>query len=142
VIRCIGGVEKSDIENEARAIVSLLEGGTHQHIVEVFEHGWLSTFNCYFIDMELCIFTLRDYIDYHRGSMPDLRDTVARANSSALAMRDSATSLRMQNMWTIGHHIASGLEFMHTRKLVHRDLKPANGNDPKFDAVAHGCPVF
>ena len=34
---------------------------------------------------------------------------------------------RVHNMWAIGCHIASGLEFLHSHKHVHRDLKPANG---------------
>lgn len=41
--------------------------------------------------------------------------------------KDCSLVARIQNMWTIGTHIARGLEFMHARSYVHRDLKPSNG---------------
>jgi hypothetical protein len=52
-------------------VVSLiLTRGGHGNIVTILGHDWLiHSFNqCYYIDMELCDFSLYDYINYHKNS--------------------------------------------------------------------------
>lgn len=129
IVRCIGGVRKEDIEKEARVISSFQANSGHRNIVKILGQGWVkSSFNYYFIDMELCEFTLNDYIKYHRDSEPLL---VAKNSIDSLypAFAEQGTSMmsRMHNVWAIGEQIACGLEFMHQHGLVHRDLKPCNG---------------
>jgi serine/threonine protein kinase len=125
-VRCGGGVKLSDIENEARNVSHLLESGKHKNIVTILNHGWISSFSVYFIDMELCDATLRDYIDYHDHKLSaifPIRDDMA----PVCVTNNCSSERRMLNIWTIATHIASGLEFMHSHMQVHRDLKPANG---------------
>jgi serine/threonine protein kinase len=122
-------VRKVDIENEATAVAALRRFGTHQNIVAILGHNWLpNSSNCYFIDMELCDFSLLDYIDYHYrngrslGNL-ELGDTLP----PTVVDKGRSVFVRMQNAWTIGSHIACGLEFMHAHNQAHRDLNPRNG---------------
>jgi serine/threonine protein kinase len=126
IIRITSRTARTEIESEARVISSLFNGGGHGNIVAIQDHGWLKLSPCYFIDMELCDLTLRDYIDYHYGSSVA---TIVNINDLTPVFVSKHCSLvaRIQNMWTIGTHIARGLEFMHVRSYVHRDLKPSNG---------------
>lgn len=108
----------------------LVQSGKHKNIVTVLAHGWCKYNNFYFIDMELCDLTLREYIEYHKGSRPlsvpiillDHESTPQRAFIS----RDCSYIARIQNLWTIGRDIAGGLDFLHSHGQVHRDLKPDN----------------
>jgi len=63
ILRLFGNVRKEDIENEARAVSKICEGGKCKNIVEVISHGWLPNHNSfYYIDMEFCLETLDDRI--------------------------------------------------------------------------------
>lgn len=115
--------------NEVRVLSSLQEGGGHPNIVNILKHGWLGDVGgIYFIDMELADLTLSQYISYtfDRESFP-IEITPTHLFKTALAHRDCSDIERLRNIWTIGIHIASGLEFMHAQGHVHRDLKPPNG---------------
>ena len=105
-------------------LASLLQQSGHRNIVKILNHG-RSKFNFYFIDMELCDLTLSDYIDYGRGNKPCPIDSdVIQTLRPVFVPKDSPS---VNNLWTIGIHIVSGLEFMHSHKYAHRDLKPSNG---------------
>lgn len=117
-------IRRQDIDREANNIAKLLEYGEHENIVRILDYGW--ALNFYFIDMELCDFTLRDYIKYH-GDGGSIGFIDANLSAPVLATKDCSFLERVHNMWAIGSHIASGLEFLHSHKHVHRDLKPANG---------------
>jgi serine/threonine protein kinase len=105
--------------------------GGHGNIVTILGHDWLRhSFNqCYYIDMELCDFSLYDYINYHKNSSTEglTEITVGQPLSPTLVQKNCGTLERLQNLWTIGLHIARGLEFMHANKHAHRDFKPGNG---------------
>lgn len=121
---------KADVENEAQVASLILMNGGHGNIITILSHGWLKySFNqCYYIDMELCEFNLRDYVNYHYNQPTVVFETNIEPNLSPTVVRkDSSIIERMQNTWTIGIHIALGLEFMHSTKQAHRDLKPGNG---------------
>jgi serine/threonine protein kinase len=127
IVRCIGAITNADIENEAR-VISLLQEDAHSNIVTVLDHGWCkSSLRYYFIDMELCDFTLHDYIVYQRGDVIDLQIQEMEFLAPIFIPKNCTLLLRLQNLWAIGIHIALGLEHMHSKSLVHRDLKPGNG---------------
>jgi len=77
--------------------------------------------------MELGDFTLADYIGYLNGTQSFPMIPYILDSSPVVVHKDVSFPQRMQNMWTIGTHIAQGLEFMHSHRHVHRDLKPSNG---------------
>jgi len=88
-------------------------------VISVLSHGWLVEDQFYIIDMELCAFNLRDFINSGIRSAlgPQFLD-------SHLA----SDALRSLNAWNIIEQITQGLHFIHGRGEVHRDLKPENGN--------------
>jgi serine/threonine protein kinase len=128
----INNLIKNDVEAEARCMMELLGSceSAHSNITIIFRHGQLGLTNMYyFMDMELGHFTLGTYITSIFNSTDVTIDWASMQNCGpVLARPDSLPLEKLQNIWTIAVHIASGLEFMHARKYVHRDLKPANGN--------------
>jgi len=73
--------------------------------------------------------TLRDYIQYSAGLIPSLNldEVTMQSRSPVIVPSTSSCRIKMQNVFTIGVQVASGLQFMHAQRQVHRDLKPANG---------------
>jgi serine/threonine protein kinase len=129
IVREIGQVSKSDIENEARVVRLLMEHGGHENIVTILAHGFNAAFDGYFIDMELCDMTLKDYIDYVASlSYRELPLEATPSLAPSVVPFDCPQLLKMRNIWTICAQIAAGLDFMHLRDQTHRDLKPCNGN--------------
>jgi serine/threonine protein kinase len=133
----IGHVTPKAMENERRFVASLREAGEHPNIVQIINHGTLgkwSESNIDFIDMELCDVTLTNYVDYVHNRTPidppsapvDTLFTLHRTDA-AFVRKDCGPLEKVQNLWTIGVHIASGLEFLHARSHIHRDVKPGNG---------------
>ena len=124
----IGAITRAEIENEGRLISSFLENGGHQNIVTVTSHGWIRDF--YFIDMELCDLTLHDYIAYLDGKLSSPPFEIIPQLAPVFVEMNCSPILKIQNICTIGTHIAQGLEFMHGKGQVHRDIKPRNGTIP------------
>ena len=63
IIRLFGQVTEQYIENEAKAVSVLCNGGQCKQIVEVLQHGWLTKdHSYYFVDMEYCQETIEDRI--------------------------------------------------------------------------------
>jgi len=104
----------------------LLKRGGHEHIVNIMKHGAIID-SFYFIDMELCHLTLRDYISYQAGQLLPAFNISATTTAPVFVSNDCSWLLRMQNVWTVALHIARGLKFLHSHNHVHRDLKPPNG---------------
>jgi serine/threonine protein kinase len=137
-IRRIGHVTPKAIENERHFVASLREAGGHPNIVCILDHGtlgnWLGS-NDYFIDMERCDVTLTHYVEYlHHGMEIDPAPIHDDTLHPAFVRKDCTASRKVHNLWTIGRHIASGLEFLHARNHVHRDLKPGNGTSLYYQA--------
>jgi serine/threonine protein kinase len=55
-------VTDEDIENEVKTLSAVCAPGLCKYVVEVHRHNWLPDNTHYFIDMELCDFTLEDHI--------------------------------------------------------------------------------
>lgn len=139
-----GNVSERDTKHEVDVVASIRKVGGHANIIDILDYGWLEgvgLVNTCFIDMELGDFTLTDYIKYHRDEgSPEIqfRTGVDGERDPALVLKFGLEFVRkgcsmpqkLQNMWTIGFHIAAGLEFMHIHNQVHRDIKPSNGMYP------------
>jgi len=96
-------------------VTKLCQGG-NANIVEVFQFGILYADSAfYFIDMELCEFSLSRYID--EGDVPYLVPW----------QRLRLEGKTLEHICTINEHIMSALDFIHSRHEVHRDLTPHNG---------------
>jgi serine/threonine protein kinase len=62
IIRVFVGVSEKEIKNEIRAVNKLCKS-SHPNIVQVLDFGKIKNDGAlYFIDMELCSFTLESYI--------------------------------------------------------------------------------
>lgn len=111
---------KKDIDNELRAIDKLCKTG-HPSIVEVFEYGQLKPdLYFYYIDMELCDFTLEEYI--HGKEVPRLKNWESIRSDKLFG----AYELKFYVL-EIAEEILNGLIFIHRHDEVHRDLSPQNG---------------
>ena len=105
------------IQREADVIRKICGKGAHPHIISVFKLGELRNSHYYFIDMELCDLNLADFI---KGpASPDA--------SIPVLIKNSPPSLRALQVWNIMSHIAKGLVYLHSVRVVHRDLNPSNG---------------
>lgn len=117
VVRPFVGATEEDIRNEVRAIDKLCRSH-HPNITQVLDHGELKPDTAYYyIDMELCAFTLEQYI-HGKGPVPGW-------GVSWESVR-SGDNLR-ENVVRIFRHIVNGLIFIHEKNEVHRDLSPQNG---------------
>ena len=88
--------------------------------------------------MELCDLTLNNYIyDTRPQNIVDRAANMGDPNETIFAeitfvSKDCPLEAAVLNVWTIMHHVAVGLEFMHERVQVHRDFKPANSEFRKL----------
>jgi serine/threonine protein kinase len=139
VFRVQGSIKKEDVDHEARVMSTLHEGGGHQHIVGILSHGWFKNpSGWYFLDMELCDLNLEQYIEYHWKSESSF-DISQLPSIDSIFVTETGPNLPewFHNVWTIGLHLALGLEYMHAKKIVHRDLKPSNGTFPQHITAAY-----
>lgn len=87
--------------------------GSHKNVIEVLQYGELPESPYKYIDMELCLFTLQEYMD----SNPIV----------VQASHHYSSLLRAAETWSIMVQMSDGLSFVHRNGEVHRDLKPQNG---------------
>lgn len=107
-------------------MISLCEVAPHVNIVNILKHGHLVPDRVYYIDMELCDFSLDEFI---HGRRPSKRNgNVGTALPTFMVENDSMTEL--SNLCTIVADIASGLAFIHCQQYIHGDLNPKNGIEP------------
>ena len=91
----------------------------HENVIEVIDHGWLISNEAYYIDMELCAFSLREFI---------LQNVRTKLGFQYLDRSVCSNGVSSLSFWTIITHVTSGLTFIHEKGECHRDLKPENSN--------------
>ena len=137
--------------------MSELSKGECLFVVQVLEHDWLEHGSLDFIDMEYCSRNLHDYIRQNSANLMPQKseekaaDSKVPENIPAKMEPGSSPSYTSQPaetehiqpdasgatpggfeiLWdpigTIIHNIVSGLNYIHSKKVVHRDVKPQNG---------------
>jgi serine/threonine protein kinase len=116
------------VQKEVQAIEKLCRPGTHVNIVQVLNHGLLTNYPYYFIDMELCDVNLHDFI--HRETIP--------GPSESLPCFTKGEGSNLQ-IWTVMSQVASAVEYIHNQGQVHRDIKPGNGESLISTAEVKFC---
>ena len=109
------------IQSEVQAIAKLCNVGAHENIVAMLRHGTLDSSPYYFFDMELCDSNLEQYI-------PRLWELSAleKMHTDYLDRPIVDWNKKVQDIWIIMQHIASGVAYIHLHGMIHRDLKPRN----------------
>lgn len=118
------------VKDEAHIMSELVSAGKsgYRNIITILRHGQLKPAG-YFIDMELGDFTLESYIySYFGSSDHNVNWASFQGRGPVVVEKNCDTIASLENWCTIGCHIASGLDHIHSLKYVHRDLKPANGS--------------
>lgn len=110
--------ERREVENEVKAVTALCTK-SHPNIIQILQHGKLDLVN-YFIDMELCDLSLREFL---RGEKVKPDDWFLRWPIEDLEGR-------LFFIWAFAQEIANGLYFIHGHNHVHRDIKPENSMCP------------
>jgi len=118
-------ISEDEIDKEIATTMKICKSG-HQNIVQVLRHDWLQSGSTCFIDMELCTLTLSDYIS-RRSLFTEQTSGPLLMDSSTFVSEDCSGQQKLINIWTITHHIAQGLDYIHEMGYTHRDLKPPNG---------------
>lgn len=91
--------------------------GSHRNIIKIYGYGELRKSTYQFIDMELCDFDLKEYLQCREK--PD---------GTRVPQDCRPTEHGAAEIWDIMRQIADGVAFIHSHQEVHRDLKPRNGN--------------
>src|SRR2546423_5279018 len=115
-------------------VVQLCVNNSHRNVIMVLRHGRLENTEHYYIDMELCQYTLRHYYQDQLWKYNELIDSdpgqpVERAP-------------RIKVAWKIMKQIAEGVAFIHSMGYTHRDLKPVNGEARSILLVASPSFIF
>jgi len=112
------------IDNEARVLDKLGPKSAGENVLAALQHGWLED-NRYYIDMELCVINLEQFIRRRR--------TLTMYPFWSFPPETARGPDICFNLWGITRQIASGLAFIHNEGEIHRDLKPQNGRvlDPE-----------
>lgn len=92
---------------------------SHRNVITVLRHGRLQNTEHYYIDMELCQYSLRQYYKDLMWNFNELADS----NPDQPVER----APRIKAAWKIMKQIAEGVTFIHSKGFTHRDLKPVNG---------------
>jgi serine/threonine protein kinase len=128
-----GRINKEELEQEIRAVQKLCGKG-HRNIVTVLHLGQLRHSSLFFIDMELCDLSLEFYL--YRPTPPEPSQPIP------YFVKDAPPPFRAQQIWTIMHDIASGVNFVHSHNMVHRDVKPSNGTISASDSLTFDVVLY
>jgi serine/threonine protein kinase len=121
---------RETIRNEVRNLNKIKDLGSDRNIVSILQHDWLKgTGNTYFVDMELGLFTLQNYIDYLFRNRDLSFEGLSNSDRQFFSRENRMPSQRgATRLFSIVMQISRGLESLHRHGLVHRDMKPANSS--------------
>jgi len=102
--------------NEIR-VIDKIRKFDRVNIVTFLKHGRLDPHQ-YYIDMELCVLNLEEYMKQNLRSEFGVHHFFNPSYSG---------ELDFLSLWSITDQIATALEFLHAEGEFHRDLKPRNG---------------
>jgi serine/threonine protein kinase len=122
ILRPFLRITTQDIRNEIRAVARLCRAGKNEYMVPVFRCGKLPIGDYYFIDMELCDYTLRQYLDDQESNTDPMVKRSAQRIEQILA-----AAIKTSDICQILKHIANGIMYIHSQGKIHRDIKPKNG---------------
>lgn len=106
------------VENEIRVLEKLNASGGRANVVLALHHGWIDN-DHFYLDMELCILNLDDFI---RGCPHEIV-----TSPKYWTFPKERDPLACFTLWGITKQITKGLAFIHSQAEIHRDLKPQNG---------------
>jgi len=114
---------------DVTAVIRVCHSNPEGNVVQVFNLGRLHYDQYYFFDMEICDFSLHDYI-HHSWSPETAKNVPNFANREALG-----PFAKFIQICSIMIDIACGVAFIHGCGYIHRALSPRNGRY----LVRQGC---
>jgi serine/threonine protein kinase len=100
-----------------------------ENIITTFGYGRLNRRGRLYVDMEICLCSLHDFIK------SDARETIFGIEAFLNPRGDEEDVSRSLSFWRISKDIARGLCFLHATKLIHRDIKPRNSLHPFLEVL-------
>jgi serine/threonine protein kinase len=95
-----------------------------ENIITTFGFGKLDRRGRLYVDMEICLCSLHEFIKSDARSIFGVETFL---NPTRGDDEDVSKSL---SFWRIVKDVARGLHFLHATKLIHRDIKPRNREYP------------
>jgi len=99
--------------------------GRNENVIHVVNFGLFRFSPYYFVDMELCAFSLHDFI--HSTSNINSRHT-----THITAINSSFSHSKSAGVWNIMRQVACGIEFIHRQLEIHRNLTASNSKNQMF----------
>jgi serine/threonine protein kinase len=118
-------VSFEDIQNELHVIEAVCKNDTQENVVKVLRTGQLKNSSLYFVDMERCDLTLREYL---QGKLPVMRPGDVSNEEAGLFYK--AWFSHQKGLYIVTH-VSKGIQFIQSKNFVHRDINPNNSNVPR-----------
>jgi len=94
-------------------------GNSHPNIVKVLRSGKLANSSFWFVDMELCHLSLRNFLEKQWPRSLE--------NAGGIFARGEDMWATMRAALAVMEDVTKGVSFIRSSNMVHRDIKPENG---------------